>query len=107
MFDNDVQQEDIRVMVELVRRSRLPIRVLIASRPEPHIMNVFDIDEALRLVGEEKIYQRTGVLHRTFATLVAKFGEIHSHTNLDHGPPKKTSRNLVQKSSGQFMYVDL
>ncbi|CAA7267258.1 unnamed protein product [Cyclocybe aegerita] len=92
-FDNDVQEEVIRVMAELVYKSRLP---------NPTLRQV------LPLVRRKDISADPGAAQDIRDFLDAEFAEIrriHSHTSLDSWPSREDIEKLVQKSSGQFIYA--
>jgi hypothetical protein len=45
--DHRIQQQILRLFIEAIRVNQLPIRLLIASRPEPHLQEVLETGDAL------------------------------------------------------------
>jgi len=106
----DVQDEIIRIIGDLVQKLRLPLRFLIASRPEPNLCEAF-----------EKL--RSRVSKNSLSTLVltedalarrdiqiyfeGKFNELRArHSYLpEEWPGPDIILRLVDKASGQFVYA--
>lgn len=109
--DWELQQDILRLFIDGVRVHNLPVRILIASRPEPHIREVlqmtgmFAICRHLELSADERAYEDI----RTY--LRDKFSKIHSEYStrgIDLGavrPAQQVLDHLVKKSSGIFIYA--
>jgi hypothetical protein len=109
--DPDVQCDLLRIVAGLIRHLPYPLRFLITSRPESHIVRTFDHDPDLQSIqvvrydlstdcdAEEDI--------RKF--LKQEFRKIRAvHPLRHHLPPDWASEHidiLVQRSSGHFIYA--
>jgi len=106
----DVQDEIIRIIGDLVQNLRLPLRFLIASRPEPNLCEAFEKlqsqlpkDSLSTLVLTEDALTRRDIqiyLERKFKELRAR----HSYLPVEWPGPDIILR-LVDKASGQFVYA--
>ncbi|KAJ7926188.1 hypothetical protein B0H13DRAFT_1972983, partial [Mycena leptocephala] len=45
--DHKVQQEILRLFISAIRDHRLPLRLLLTSRPEPHIRGILEAEDTL------------------------------------------------------------
>ncbi|KAJ7719198.1 hypothetical protein B0H16DRAFT_1260967, partial [Mycena metata] len=109
--DPETQQHILQLFVAAIRDHQLPIRILIASRPEPHICEVlkttemFSICRLVELSANKEAYEDI----RTY--LHAKFSKIHSRCSADGidlgdvWPLPDTLEDLVRRSSGTFIYA--
>ncbi|KDR83099.1 hypothetical protein GALMADRAFT_113297 [Galerina marginata CBS 339.88] len=106
------QQLIIELLGQIVATHRLPLRFLIASRPEPHILEVFNKPSM------QKITRRIGTLSNDFKSradiktfLRHGFSEIYSRKSHLIGkvggqwPSEATIQYLCNKSCGQFIYA--
>jgi len=106
----DVQSDIVRVIGDAMKDVRLPLRFLVASRPEPHICQSID---RLRLqfpndrisfidLKEDALVRRD--IRRYFKV---KFEEARAmHPELPaHWPGEDVIAQLVDKASGQFIYA--
>ncbi|KAJ7925690.1 hypothetical protein B0H13DRAFT_1539908, partial [Mycena leptocephala] len=109
--EHKVQQNILRLFIAAARTNDLPVRVLIASRPEPHIREILTADEA-RAVCQHSVLsagQFGGQDIRKYLT--DEFSRIHhdyTARGIDLGsvwPPSGTIDHLVSKSSGIFIYA--
>ncbi|KAJ7705526.1 hypothetical protein B0H17DRAFT_1126337 [Mycena rosella] len=103
-----IQQEILRSIGSAANESHLPLRFLVASRPEPHIQEIF---------GEPRFngFHRSFNIDKSFQDvrtyLQTEFIRIHR----DHSetmdrvprpwPPANVVEHLVAKSSGYFVYA--
>ncbi|KAJ6484217.1 hypothetical protein C8R45DRAFT_1075423 [Mycena sanguinolenta] len=102
-----VQQEILRAIQIASSQSPIFLRFIVASRPEPHIREVFEspvYSEILRSVNVEQSFDDVEKY------LCDEFGRIHcEHSSMAHIPLPWPSpdivRKLVQKSSGYFIYA--
>ncbi|KAJ7251352.1 hypothetical protein C8J57DRAFT_1723223 [Mycena rebaudengoi] len=104
----NIQQEILRSIGDAVHVTDHPLRVLVASRPEPHIRNVF---HGPSLDG----FHRPFNIYRSFEDvrtyLVDEFLRIHREHHetmvmvLEPWPSQDVIAALVKKSSGYFIYA--
>jgi len=106
-LDHPAQENILKLLAESVRQLTTPMLFLIASRPELEIRDTFN-SEILRPITYtlplEHDYQSDQDI-RHFLT--SKFQELHlRRPHLPQSwPPKPDIDNLVEKSSGQFIYA--
>ncbi|CAA7269145.1 unnamed protein product [Cyclocybe aegerita] len=108
----DIQRDLVRVLGQAVQTLRLPIRFLVASRPESQIREMFvtqGVFDAVRLTTFDlgKDPNTTNDI-RTY--LEVQFTKIrNTHTIRDEIPASWPSREdiatLVERASGQFIFV--
>ncbi|KAJ7827287.1 hypothetical protein B0H13DRAFT_1468728, partial [Mycena leptocephala] len=107
--DHRVQSEIIDLMSSVTLR-RLPLRILTASRPKAHIQNTFAplwLQGICRRFGLDASIQKFQDV-RTF--LCYEFRRMRAEHEtmadvLEAWPSNTVLDNLVQKSSGQFIYA--
>ncbi|KAF7369418.1 putative nwd2 protein [Mycena venus] len=109
--DPKIQQDILRFFINAIHVHQLPIRILIASRPEPHIRGIiktnatFDICHFVELSADQTAYEDI----RTY--LCDEFSRIRSEylaDGIDLGdmwPFPEAIEHLVEKSSGIFIYA--
>ena len=109
--DNGVQQYIISLIGTALTAHRLPLRFLIASRPEPHIRDAFNhlvfqpitrrlaLDESFWPGRDIHIFLRSG-----FADIHTKYRDTMASVPRPW-PSQQIIDFLVQKSSGQFIYA--
>ncbi|KAJ7920447.1 hypothetical protein B0H13DRAFT_185750 [Mycena leptocephala] len=106
--DRKIQQQILHLFTGALHARQLPIRMLISSRPEPHLREVLESQEIcghFNLSPDEAAYADI----RTY--LWDEFSRIHSEykvRGIDLGsvwPPQDTLDHLVMKSSGMFIYA--
>jgi len=106
----DVQDEIIRIIGDLVQILRLPLRFLIASRPEPNICEAFEkLQSRLSRNSLSTLLLTEDALTRRDIQIYfeRKFNEIrarHSYLPAEWPGPEIIMR-LVDKASGQFVYA--
>ncbi|KAJ7508047.1 hypothetical protein B0H11DRAFT_1848433 [Mycena galericulata] len=104
----DVQQEILRSIGNAIQKPHLPLRLLIASRPEPHISKMFEGPSLNGLYSAVNINRAFNDV-RTY--LQDEFTRIHRehHTTMavvpSPWPSSAIIENLVWKSSGYFIYA--
>jgi len=106
----DVQDEIIRIIGDLVQKLRLPLRFLIASRPEPNLCKAFEkLQSRLSkdslstlILTEDELTRRDIQIY-----LEGKFSELRAHHDYlsPEWPGPEVILLLVDKASGQFVYV--
>jgi hypothetical protein len=109
--DTKIQQEILRLFIDAIHMHQLPIRILIASRPEPHIREVlqtkvtFNMCRLVELSADNRAYEDIRkYLHDEFSRIRAE----HFGDGIDLGdawPIPDTVEHLVKKSSGIFIYA--
>ncbi|KAJ7922135.1 hypothetical protein B0H13DRAFT_1603929, partial [Mycena leptocephala] len=109
--DRKVRQQILRLFIRAIRAQQLDVRILITSRPEPHLREVLETEETLTicrhlvLSGDESAYADI----RTY--LRDEFFRIYSEyrsRGIDLGdfwPSTESVETLVKKSSGFFIYA--
>jgi len=106
----DVQSDIIRVIGEAMKDVRLPLRFLVASRPEPHICHA--IDKLRAEFPEDRVsfidLKEDILVHRDIRRYFrVKFEEaraMHPELPVDW-PSEDVIMQLVDKASGQFIYA--
>ena len=109
--DKAIQQLILRLLCEMITVHKLPLRFLIASRPESHIRACFD-QESLYTITHRVVLDETFdpgrdirvFLQDGFAKICAT-NPIPSHVE-QPWPGKGILDLLVQRSSGQFIYAE-
>ncbi|KAJ6574412.1 hypothetical protein B0H19DRAFT_1124418 [Mycena capillaripes] len=103
-----VQQEVLDAIGNCIAGGRLPLRFLIASRPEPHIGEIFR-SPCLKTVHRPlNVLQSFDDVRRY---LVDEFARVHTQHDETMAtvpapwPPQRVIEHLVQKSSGYFIYA--
>ncbi|KAJ7259367.1 hypothetical protein C8J57DRAFT_1472125 [Mycena rebaudengoi] len=109
--DHTIQQQILRLFIDTLRGTHLPIRMLICSRPDPHLREVLETAQMSAicchfvLSCDESAYQDIRIYLRD------EFSRIHSDyrtRGIDLGTPWPSAEeleHLVQKSSGIFIYA--
>jgi len=106
----DVQNEIIRIIGDLVHQLRLPLRFLIASRPEPNICEAFKkLQSRLSRSSLSTLLLTEDALTRRDIQIYfeGKFNELraqHKHLPAEW-PGSDIILQLVDKASGQFVYA--
>ncbi|KAJ7925368.1 hypothetical protein B0H13DRAFT_1130586 [Mycena leptocephala] len=106
--DHKVQQDILRLVIAAIRVNHLPVRILITSRPEPHIRELLETEQSLAIC-------RHFMLHAAYEDIRIyfqdQFSGIHSECRergIDLGavwPDPQALEHLVTKSSGIFIYA--
>ena len=108
--NKDVQTDIIKIIGNVMRDVRLPLRFLVSSRPEPHIVGAID------KLRSEFSYDRVSIMDLREDTLVhrdirryfkVKFDEIRAKDTYlpQDWPGEGVIDQLVDKASGQFIYA--
>ena len=106
----DVQIDIIKIIGNTMRDVRLPVRFLISSRPEPHIVNAITTLQSQFSKDRVSIMDLRGdtLVHRDIRRyLKAKFEEIRAKDTYlpQDWPGEGVIEQLVDKASGQFIYA--
>ncbi|KAJ7489271.1 hypothetical protein FB451DRAFT_1080788 [Mycena latifolia] len=104
----DIQQEILRSIGNSFQRSHLPLRFLVASRPEPHITEVFR-EPSLNgfhhpLNIQQSLYDVQKYLQDEFARIHREHRETMAMIS-SPWPSQQAVDYLVLKSSGYFIYA--
>ncbi|KAF7369419.1 hypothetical protein MVEN_00271100 [Mycena venus] len=109
--DPKIQQDILRLFIDAIHVHQLPIHILIASRPEPHIRGVietnatFDICRLVELTADETAHEDIRkYLRDEFCRIRAEYFA----DGIDLGdvwPLPEDLEHLVKKSSGIFIYA--
>ncbi|KAJ7660270.1 hypothetical protein DFH06DRAFT_392951 [Mycena polygramma] len=109
--DHGVQAMLLKLIIEGLRTGAFPVRVLIASRPEPHLRELlqastnFDVCRHLQLFPDPTAYHD---IHRYLCDEFSRIRDCHTSRGipLEGGWPGEDAINhLVEKSSGTFIYA--
>jgi len=110
--DQEIQCKLLLAIADAIPRIPHPLRFLVTSRPEPHIVRMFNHDRALQAITADRYNLSddpdADMDIRKF--LEEEFGEIcRSHCLSRHLPPgwpdKRSIGLLVERSSGHFIYA--
>ncbi|KAJ7815558.1 hypothetical protein B0H14DRAFT_2375237 [Mycena olivaceomarginata] len=105
---NDIQRQILRSIGSTANPACPPLRILVASRPEPHIRETFDA-ESLRGHSDSTDIQQSFKDVRTY--LRHEFSRIHHEHRTTMGdiptpwPSREILKLLVDNSSGYFIYA--
>ncbi|KAF7369406.1 NACHT domain-containing protein [Mycena venus] len=109
--DPQIQQDILRLFISVIHVHNLPLRILIASRPEPHIRGSIetkvssDICQLMELHADKTAYEDVRTyLKDGFCTIYSQY----SAEGIDLGdawPFPEAVEHLVKKSSGIFIYA--
>ena len=106
----DVQTDIIRIIGNIMNDIRLPLRFLVSSRPEPHIVEA--IENLRSRFPEDRIstmdLRKDVLVHRDIRRYFkVKFAEIRAKDDYLplNWPGEDVVDQLVDKASGQFIYA--
>ncbi|KAJ7478163.1 hypothetical protein FB451DRAFT_1131513 [Mycena latifolia] len=109
--DHKVQQQILCLFIDTIRDHHLPIRLLITSRPEPHIRKIVEAPEASVICCHSLLTADDSAHEDIRIYLRDEFSKIHNE-NMAQGitlgpmwPLPETVEHLVNKSSGIFIYA--
>ncbi|KAJ6491980.1 hypothetical protein C8R45DRAFT_190209 [Mycena sanguinolenta] len=102
-----VQQEILRAIRLISSKSPIFLRFIVASRPEPHIREVFESPVYADIHRSFNVEQSFDDVRKYFRD---EFAQIHrQHRSMTHillpWPSPDIVQKLVQKSSGYFIYA--
>ncbi|KDR76535.1 hypothetical protein GALMADRAFT_449836 [Galerina marginata CBS 339.88] len=110
--DPRMQSDLLKTIGEATERLKLPLKFLISSRPESHILHVFNHDLIFRRLNVKTFnLSSDNIAHHDIKVFLSRqFDEIkrtHPLRSYLHvsWPPPEAIRELVRKSSGQFIYA--
>ncbi|KAJ6564098.1 hypothetical protein B0H19DRAFT_1067691 [Mycena capillaripes] len=108
---NKIQQEILRLFIQAIRAGRLPVRILIASRPEPHLRKVLEADDVFAICRHFELSADQSAYDDIRNYLRDEFSRInweYKAQGIDLGtawPGPEALEQLVRKSSGTFIYA--
>ncbi|KAF7351906.1 putative nwd2 protein [Mycena venus] len=102
-----IQQEILRLIGSTANKHHPALRIIVASRPEPHIRETFE-EESLQGVADTTNIEQS--FHDVWTYLRNEFSRIHrEHFSMKNVPtpwPSPQILNLlVERSSGYFIYA--
>ncbi|KAJ7082303.1 hypothetical protein C8R44DRAFT_652692 [Mycena epipterygia] len=109
--DHTVQQQILWLFVGAIRDHRLPLRLIIISRPEPYLRGVLETEETLGICRHRELRADDSASEDIRIYLQGEFSRINSDyraRGIDLGPvwPAPDALvHLVEKSSGIFIYA--
>ncbi|KAF8959316.1 hypothetical protein BDZ97DRAFT_1610639, partial [Flammula alnicola] len=108
----DVQTNIIHAISDALRDTGLPLVCLIASRPEQQINMAFDSRKVTNIVTRlplDNTYLPDEDIRLFLNDKFAEIKESHPFKHLidSSWPPKDVAENIVEKSSGQFIYASV
>jgi len=109
IIDRDIQSDIIRILGIAMREVRLPLRFLVASRPEPHIVDAMNTvrSQFPGRMSHIDLTEDAMALRDITVYLRAKFQEVrqlHPEVPLDW-PGANIISQLALKASGHFIYA--
>ncbi|KAJ7473206.1 hypothetical protein FB451DRAFT_1133756 [Mycena latifolia] len=109
--DHKVQQQILHLFIDAICKYQLPIRLLVASRPEPHIRKIIEAPDASVICCHSLLSANDSAHEDIRIYLRAEFSKIHNEhmaQGINLGPSWPTPEEiecLVHKSSGVFIYA--
>ncbi|KIK52688.1 hypothetical protein GYMLUDRAFT_251057 [Collybiopsis luxurians FD-317 M1] len=109
--DSHNQQYILSLLAQIVQKFRLPIQILVCSRPEPRIKECFaglEYRNICQWMALNDTYQASKDIRLFLVDGFKKILVHHSHSMAHVPRPWPTSEQieyLVEKSSGQFIYA--
>lgn len=110
--DRKVQEMIVRNIAKLLGDTKLPILFLVASRPENHLMMVFNsrtVDRLLTRLALDDTYLPDADILRFLKDKFVEIKETHPLADMidPRWPAEEDIHKLVAKSSGQFIYASV
>lgn len=108
--DQKFQVKILKMFANLLPLCPFLIRLLVASRPERHLVAAFQAAPVSNVITELDLDQQFSSYYDIHAYFIAKFDEIKTtHQIKEHIPSDWPSQSniftLTQKASGQFIYA--
>lgn len=107
-----VQRSIINTLSTALLRHRVPLVLFVASRPEPHIRNAFNavnISDCSHHIVLDNSYNPDADIEEFLSSRFKSIKENHPLATFipKSWPPAKIINQLVQKSSGHFIYASM
>ncbi|KAJ7478157.1 hypothetical protein FB451DRAFT_182137 [Mycena latifolia] len=109
--DHKVQQQILHLFIDTIRDHHLPIRLLVASRPEPHIREILEREVTSAICHHYLLSVDNSARQDIRIYFQDEFSRIYTEymargINLGPGwPAPEAIEHLVNKSSGVFIYA--
>ncbi|KAJ7501089.1 hypothetical protein B0H11DRAFT_1993564 [Mycena galericulata] len=109
--EHKIQQQILRLFIGGIRSGQFPARILICSRPEPHLREVLETSETFGICRYSSLSADSAAYEDIRNYLRDEFSRIHSeyaNRGIDLGAPwpdAETLEHLVKKSTGIFIYA--
>ncbi|KAJ7721621.1 hypothetical protein B0H16DRAFT_1386169, partial [Mycena metata] len=109
--DHKIQQQIVHLFVTAIRNHCLPVRLLVTSRPEPHIREALGPQDILTICRHSELCADDSAYADIRIYLCDEFSRIYHEfraRGIDLGrswPGREAVRHLVKKSSGIFIYA--
>ncbi|KAJ7289460.1 hypothetical protein C8J57DRAFT_1628366 [Mycena rebaudengoi] len=107
--DHRIQVQLLRLLIGAIREQQLPVRLLIVSRPEPHLRdilaNTLDICRHLSVSADESAYEDIRTYLRDEFTRIQREHFVSGMILEEPWPPQDALNYLVRQSSGMFIYA--
>ncbi|KAJ7450493.1 hypothetical protein B0H11DRAFT_1822102, partial [Mycena galericulata] len=109
--DHKIQQQILRLFIGAIRVGLFPMRVLICSRPEPHLREVLETPEMSGMCRYSTLSANKAAFDDIRTYFRDEFARIHSEyagRGINLGvpwPAFETLQHLVSHSSGVFVYA--
>ncbi|KAJ7473112.1 hypothetical protein B0H11DRAFT_1918976 [Mycena galericulata] len=109
--DHKAQQQILRLFIHAIQTGQLPARILICSRPEPHLREVLETPETSGICRHSTLTADEAAYDDIRLYLRNEFSRIHSEyasRGIDLGAPWPAPGaldHLVWQSSGVFIYA--
>ncbi|KAJ6529853.1 hypothetical protein B0H19DRAFT_530292 [Mycena capillaripes] len=109
--DHSVQQQILRLFIGAILEHSLPIRLLICSRPEPHLREIIETAETSTIFHQRALSADPAAfddIRRFLRNQFTRIGADYRVRGIDLGvrwPGPDTLEHLVAKSSGIFIYA--
>ncbi|KAJ7608173.1 hypothetical protein FB45DRAFT_388970 [Roridomyces roridus] len=106
--DYRLQQQIILLFETAIRTSVLPIRLLISSRSEPHLRQIFEksgITRGMELTADADAFKDIGCYLRDEFSRIKRQASERGLELADTWPPPHALTHLVEKSSATFFFA--
>lgn len=109
--DHKVQQEILQLFISAIRDHRLPLRLLLTSRAEPHIRGILEAEDTLFICHHSVLQADQSAFNDIRTYFRDEFTRIrleYKDRGVELGavwPSKHTIEHLVAKSSAIFVYA--
>ncbi|KAJ6490123.1 hypothetical protein C8R45DRAFT_826211, partial [Mycena sanguinolenta] len=105
---HNIQQEILRIIQNSSSKHPISLRFIIASRPEPHIREMFDLPVYIDKYRSFNVEQSFADVRKYLCDEFSRIHREHSHTMASIPllwPSPDVLEGLVSKSSGHFIYA--
>ncbi|KAJ7855603.1 hypothetical protein B0H14DRAFT_3085406 [Mycena olivaceomarginata] len=109
--DHKIQQQILYLFITAIRNHYLPVRLLVTSRPEPHLLETLQSRDISAICRNSELCADDSAYADIRIYLCDEFSRIHREflgRGIDLGPSwpaREAVMHLVKKSSGIFIYA--